>query len=196
MRKETLELLTVIPIEEIRDVGIPFIQHLLEKEDLQPEVKLKLQYFWKYFEETWLGRFTPLDWNISGFETVQNRTNNALESYNNLIGKECPQSHPTKETFVQLIRRDSERNEIFMIQVRTGEQVPPKHAGCIKPTEIDVSIEYKNYKQMLSSQMAQIQHVPQELEETKQNNDAVPKSEQPRRRRGRPPGSKNKPKNV
>jgi hypothetical protein len=196
MRKDTLELLTIVPIDEIRDIGIPFLQHLLEKETIQDDVRLKLQHFWKYFEETWLARYPPLDWNISGFEAIQNRTNNALESYNNKLGKQFPHSHPSRETFVHFIRKDSERNELFKIQVCRGEQVPPKHAGPIKPAEIPISAEYQNYKQMVYNKRAEVQEVHPKIEETESTIVTLENAEKPKKKRGRPPGSKNKPKNV
>jgi hypothetical protein len=124
MKTDTLELLTIIPLAEIKDIGIPFIKQLLAKEQGDEKTTKKMENFWDYFEKTWLGRYKPDDWNISYFSTVQNSTNNLLESYNNKIMKAFPHSPPCKNMFVHLIRKDSEEYEFLMDQVRRGERVP------------------------------------------------------------------------
>ena len=78
-----LDLLTVIPQDEVVIKGIPFVRSLIE--DGVSDVELsKWEKFWKYFDKQWI----PLldKWNICDEDgdiiNVINRTNNGVESYN------------------------------------------------------------------------------------------------------------------
>jgi hypothetical protein len=45
MRKDTLELLTIIPTSEIKDIGILFMKHLLAREHIDAETNEKWIHF-------------------------------------------------------------------------------------------------------------------------------------------------------
>jgi hypothetical protein len=47
-----------------------------------------------------LKRFQPSTWNISINEIIRKRTNNPLESYNNLLGKDVRDAHPPLKKLV------------------------------------------------------------------------------------------------
>lgn len=82
MKIGLLDLLSVIPQEEVIEYGIPFLHSLLEAGKEQKTVAL-WDKFWAYFHKTWI----PIlkSWNICiGGEYIKlvNRTNNGLEQYN------------------------------------------------------------------------------------------------------------------
>jgi hypothetical protein len=77
-----IDLLTVIPVNEIKNIGIPFIRSVMEEDEAKyPDL---FKQFWEvYFNNTWLKRYDPNDWNIGSLrETLKsdikivNRTNN------------------------------------------------------------------------------------------------------------------------
>lgn len=82
MKIGLLDLLSVIPQEEVIEYGIPFLHSLLEAGKEQKTVAL-WDKFWAYFHKTWI----PIlkSWNICiGGEYIKlvNCTNNGLEQYN------------------------------------------------------------------------------------------------------------------
>ena len=56
-----LNLLAVIPIEDIENKGIPFIRHKFD----EGQDKSKFDSFWRYFVNTWMTQYNPEDWNIT-----------------------------------------------------------------------------------------------------------------------------------
>ena len=89
-----IELLTVIPIEEIVEKGIPYIQKNFDVGNYQKQFDI----FWEYFINQWMNNTDPTLWNIHMIlqksncnEILRNRTNNALErlfsinNFNNII---------------------------------------------------------------------------------------------------------------
>ena len=75
-----LDLLSVIPKDEVEEYGIPFVRSVIEatlnKKDIAKWAK-----FWKYFKKQWMPILDSC--NISDIvEDIHNRTNNGLESYN------------------------------------------------------------------------------------------------------------------
>jgi hypothetical protein len=93
-----LNLLTVVPIEEILTKAIPYIDAKINQPGL-------LDSFWSYFINTWMKKYHPTSWNInhipSGKEedVLINRTNCPLERFNRTLNKELGE-HPNMPTFV------------------------------------------------------------------------------------------------
>ncbi|OWY90372.1 hypothetical protein PHMEG_00041522 [Phytophthora megakarya] len=78
MSPGVIDVLTVIPIEEIRPKGILFV---VSKLSTKGAVRLWSD-FWTYFTRTWLKLYPPETWNVNAYvasETdMQNRTNKRL----------------------------------------------------------------------------------------------------------------------
>ena len=86
MEVGTLDLLCIIPQDEVEEFGIPYVRSVIE-EDLDEDEVAKWDEFWVYFKHQWI----PIldSWNISDengeYKNIMNRTNNGLESYNKQI---------------------------------------------------------------------------------------------------------------
>jgi hypothetical protein len=106
-----IELLTVIPFEEVKTFGIPFIRKLMDIE----EGKNKKDYesFWAYFAKQWLTKEHNKDWNLADLRNeihIANRTNNPLERYNRTLNELI--KHATKiqmPHLIELLLQDSAR---------------------------------------------------------------------------------------
>ena len=83
MSSGVLDLLTVLPQDEVESIGIPYVRSVIE-ENADAATIQKWDRFWDYFESTWL----PIldNWDISlaedDYKDLINRTNNGIESYN------------------------------------------------------------------------------------------------------------------
>jgi hypothetical protein len=89
MRPMMIDLLTIIPIKEIKKYGIPYLKSVIvARDDYEgtPEVKERWVKFWDYFQKIWMTRFKPEDWNVN-VKFVMNRTNNPIERYNREVNK-------------------------------------------------------------------------------------------------------------
>ena len=89
MTKNCIDILTIIPRDEILVKGIPYVRSILEAEDLNlsSDDCVKWDVFWIYFKSFWCSSLEFIaTWNIKDVDDknrkMQNRTNNALESYN------------------------------------------------------------------------------------------------------------------
>lgn len=112
---DLMELLTVIPVSEIENKGIPFMRSTFNEKQ---EDREKFNAFWTYFTKNWLIRYPPEDWNVCGKDDKKkaimvNRTNNSLERYNGTLQGRFKQSHPGVEYFVREMR------QLSMLQVDT-----------------------------------------------------------------------------
>jgi hypothetical protein len=96
MKIGVLDLLCIIPQDEIREFGIPYVRSIIEKYLSRADIE-KWDTFWgTYFEGQWM----PIldSWNIctqaGTYKKFMNRTNNGLERYikhfNGLFPKHNP----------------------------------------------------------------------------------------------------------
>jgi MULE transposase domain len=87
MRPKVLDVLTLIPHDEIASKGIPYVESILECGESYTHEKW--QEFWSYFKKTWLDLYKPTLWNVNGLlddlHDLSNRTNNPLERYVYLV---------------------------------------------------------------------------------------------------------------
>jgi hypothetical protein len=117
-----LELLTVIPIAEIENRGIPFIRATYNVKEDSLE---RFDKFWTYFRNNFFVRYPPEDWNINGKyskDLLINRTNNPSERYNRTLQQErYNKSHPNVDTFVRELRELSNFITVFTHKSRIGE---------------------------------------------------------------------------
>lgn len=84
-----LNILAIIPIDEISEYGIPFIRSIFN----EGTARLKFDYYWKYFCAAWIKRYPAQLWNVHGYSKTEdpegiviNRTNNPLERFNRKMG--------------------------------------------------------------------------------------------------------------
>ncbi|KAJ0392707.1 hypothetical protein P43SY_011157 [Pythium insidiosum] len=77
-----MDVLTLVPEDEILDKGIRFVRYRID----ETWSKRKWDQFWTYFQRTWITRFDPSLWNIGPMLAhsipIIKRTNNPLERYN------------------------------------------------------------------------------------------------------------------
>ena len=103
MTKFVLDVLTVIPPNEILSKGVPYVKTIIEKELKPKDDKDK----WNYFQEKYLIKKNIKCWNIHSDDDshldLQNRTNNALERYNRSFNDKFSSPHPSLLQFVTTI---------------------------------------------------------------------------------------------
>ena len=107
MKAGVLDLLCIIPQDEIREIGIPFVRLLIE-EDLSAAAIEKWDRFWEYFDKQWM---TKIDsWNICGednkYKNFMNRTNNGLERYNRQFNGLFNKHHPSLIEFAEIVEKE------------------------------------------------------------------------------------------
>ena len=145
-----LDLLTIIPREEVREYGIPYCRSVLE--DGQPSSIVKLwDIFWAYFETTWMPILSS--WNICSeddeYIDFVNRTNNGLESYNKHINKLYPKQ-PGLIEFMQTLEKETLRVDANLTGIRRGQiSVPTRREPLSIPP---LPAAYLQFKQDMVSQ--------------------------------------------
>ena len=120
-----LDLLCVLPHEQVEEYGIPYLRSVLEKDASKRDME-KWQTFWDYFLRQWI----PIlwRWNISENEgpdgtafDVVNRTKNGLERYNRhfngLFNKK-----PSLLEFVQIVEEESRFQDQKTTDIRCGRR--------------------------------------------------------------------------
>jgi len=122
MKEGVLDVLTVIPHEEIETKGIAYVKSKIPKTNNK-----KWEQFWKYFKSTWLTRYNKEDWNINGVKNAQNRTNNALERFNRTLNNSFSTAHPNLLNFVETIRKESFEIVKKLNLIRLEKEKLPKH---------------------------------------------------------------------
>jgi len=136
MNKGAMDILTIIPHEEIEKKGIAFVQSHFTNSPLWDK-------FWKYFRNTWLKRYKYEDWNIYGLEDVQNRTNNALERFNRTLNDQFPNAHPNLLNFSETVKKQSQEHFKTINLIRLGKEKTPKHdIGVVR----EIPVEYINFQ--------------------------------------------------
>ena len=80
MQHNCLDILTIIPKDEIKSKGIPYVKNAIESIGLSADDKEKWLKFWKYFNKFWMSsdEFIML-WNHHGIADSKDVTNNGLE---------------------------------------------------------------------------------------------------------------------
>ena len=82
MVKNSMDVLTIIPVNKIKTKGFVFVNNNLKDAIFKEKDSEKLQKFWKYFENYWMSSNEMIEmWNISNYQGNKNvlrRTNNGL----------------------------------------------------------------------------------------------------------------------
>ena len=83
MKIGSLDLLSVIPRDEVIEYGIPYLRSVLEA-GKEKKTVAKWDVFWAYFNKTWIPIIESWNICIGDDEDIEivNRTNNGLERYN------------------------------------------------------------------------------------------------------------------
>ena len=156
-----LDLLTVIPVEEILPYGIPYLRELMESDltylsdiyesnhldFVEEDERERWDQFWDYFSKQWL----PIkdSWNISGeddqYRKYVNRTNNALESYNRRFQELFKRGGKVKLLeFVEITEKESRQQAQYLDDIRNGRRKQPtRDNNCIPK----IPVEYLAFKQ-------------------------------------------------
>ena len=149
MKIGSLDLLCIIPQDEVEEYGIPYLQSLFETKDETDDVKDRWKLFWKYFYVQWI----PIikDWNICArageYITLVNRTNNGIESYNNRIN-ELYTKKPSMIEFVTTLEEESVNQATNWLKIATGEK-QDNVASRQVPTVPEIPDAYTNFKEKL-----------------------------------------------
>ena len=130
MHKNVMDVMTIIPINEIVSKGIPYVRSILESNDLNLEQGDldKWAQFWEYFESYWCSSEEFMKtWNVRDEDNddydLRNRTNNGLERYNRSMNDLFPTPHPSLSLFVQTIEKESRRIVKRLDDIRRGHVV-------------------------------------------------------------------------
>jgi len=143
MKIGSLDLLSLIPWDEVVEYGIPYLRSLLEAGKEQKTVAL-WDKFWVYFDKTWI----PIieSWNIcigdDKYIELVNRTNNGLERYNPKFNGLFPK-RPSLIEFVQTLEKESWAQADRRVQIIGGKEVEVKRP---EPTIPKIPAAYQQYK--------------------------------------------------
>ena len=103
-----IDLLCVMPHDEVVKYGIPFVRSLIE-EDIDDEDVERWDAFWEYFTRYWVQKVGIAGWSVvdkdSAILDLINRTNNGLESYNFFYGK-LFENKPVRYFFIYFYTSD------------------------------------------------------------------------------------------
>ena len=128
-----LEILTIVPPEEIQSKTIPFVQAKIADIDPLATTDHTAQWakFWEYFVRIWLNYYETTDWNVYRFylmhlagkltdEQMINRANNPLESWNAVFNNFFAHS-PIMTIFIAVIRKCSQDKYNDLIRIQLGQ---------------------------------------------------------------------------
>ena len=159
MRRGHLDLLTVLPIEDVKNVeskGPLFVQMILETTAGDRPTKLKdgskvtvrgwfhteegsekMNLFWGYADRQWFTKKgMPELWNlrdlVDGEKFDIDRTNCALEGFNHKVNKALP-NHANLCVFVVYLDQLTEKRVTILQDVAAGRNVPPEYADTPYP---------------------------------------------------------------
>lgn len=125
MKVGGLDLLCILPRDEVTEYGIPYLRAILENG--QPtSVTDGWVTFWAYFTTQWLPILSS--WNICGedgsYIEMVNRTNNGVESYNRRIN-DLFKKTPTMIEFVKILEEESRYQSSRRINIMLDREVDP-----------------------------------------------------------------------
>jgi hypothetical protein len=130
-----MELLTVIPIDEIVTKGIPYVRCKINEDKFE----IKFDRFWKYFVKTWMHTYSPQQWNINGMiqnnetDKLINRTNNPLERLNRNLNSKFVNAHPNMTQFVEGIKDLCNEYVLKIKNIQRGLDKAPFHRAVHLP---------------------------------------------------------------
>jgi hypothetical protein len=142
MEKGMIDLLIIIPINEIESKGIPYVRSLLEVNATASEKK-QWNDFWQYFNKQWMPIVAA--WNIEskdgGYKDLVSKTNNGLERYNRKVNEIFP-TRPDLEKFCVVLKKEVIDVAQNVNDIRTGRSRKPRREECQIP---ELSSDYVNF---------------------------------------------------
>ncbi|ETN03634.1 hypothetical protein PPTG_23761 [Phytophthora nicotianae INRA-310] len=143
MKSGKLDVLTVIPAEEVLDKGLRYVRSIID----ETETKTKWTAFWKYFVRTWTKRFDMSLWNVSQMRrnnvSMTNRTNNPLEKYNRDFAARIGAPHPSILVFIEAAKKEAHSYVKLLDDIKHGRQSAPAHARSVN---VEVPGEYTAFE--------------------------------------------------
>ncbi|ETP39006.1 hypothetical protein F442_13502 [Phytophthora nicotianae P10297] len=117
-----LDMLTVLPIDQIEGPGIRWVKRQNKercRENGVTYVRSRWDIFWRYFKRTWLELYDPVLWNVHGLtERLVARTNNLLERFNRELNAAFSTPHPSMAMFVATIEALAREHVALLDAVR------------------------------------------------------------------------------
>ena len=108
-----LDILTLIPVDEVMIYGKPYLQSIFESDNLELDERAKTRWskFWdSYFKPTLMKRIDPHCWNIhdasDNAKDFVTRTNNPCERYNLRYNSLFPSNFKWRREFLSLVARN------------------------------------------------------------------------------------------
>lgn len=153
-----IDMLTVIPPEEIETIGIPYIRNKMHQIEKDHNCEAIMNIFWTgYFVQTWIKRHKPSTWNIgqivSGKDKecelakIVNRTNNCVERYNKRLRNDVfNYPHPSMIDFVNGLRHEAQAQLEKEKDIASGCDRSPKHAPLMTVSKIPE--DYEMYREV------------------------------------------------
>ncbi|KAG3032222.1 hypothetical protein PC121_g4092 [Phytophthora cactorum] len=143
LRPGVIDVLTIIPVDQIADKGIHFVRAQMD----ETGNKTKWDAFWRYFRKTWMKSYGAGLWNVnsmteSGID-LQNRTNNPLEGYNRAFGDRFTVKHPSLLSFVETAKADARRFMQLIDDVKHNRRYSPPHAPNVEPR---IPVEFHDFE--------------------------------------------------
>ncbi|ETO73153.1 hypothetical protein F444_10876 [Phytophthora nicotianae P1976] len=140
MTAGVIDVLTVIPITEIAEKGIPFVRRRVD--ELGHQVQWDTS--WRYFTRTWVRNYDPTPWNIQAISEstdIVNRTNNALERFKRDRDESFTSAHSKLLTLLAVIA-DGES-----LCCQDGGHTPQLPAGSRagKSGWVEIPAEYRQF---------------------------------------------------
>ncbi len=137
MQVGVLDLLKILPLDEVEPIGIPYVRSVLEK-DVDTEQLEKWDKFWKYFYRQWI----PIigSWNIvnadNSYKSFVNRTNNGMERYNQRFNNlfSAGSRTPALDEFVTTCEEESHQQYKDLEDIQMGRIKRPVYMGKSIPT--------------------------------------------------------------
>ena len=149
MTKHVFDILTILPRDEIKSKGIPYVRDIIDAEYDNNEDKKKWDFFWnKYFVKFWMSSAKYVEtWNINdderNYKELQNRTNNALERYNRTMNEKFPVPHPSLKEFVTNLEKEGRDQAIRLENIRRGTTKAPNYKDLTLDEIPDFYIAFK-----------------------------------------------------
>ena len=139
-----LDILCVLPRDEVEEIGIPYIRSLLELGIPEWEKEALNEIFWPYFMRQWIPII--MSWNLMSDEgspvEIVNRTNNALESYNRRFNA-LFLKQPTLIEFAMIIEKESREQAQIRQDIVTGRKQEPNRKDIWIPTIPESYFQFK-----------------------------------------------------
>ena len=138
MMANVLDVLTVIPRNEIESKGIPYVKLYVE-EGLSDKDRVKMNSFCDYFKWTWMmGDKFIQSWSIEyqygELKKEIRRTNNGLERYNRYLNTTFMTNGPLLLTFILSLQEETKKQVARLERIRNGQDAK-NHRSSVYDTE-------------------------------------------------------------